>query len=53
MLSLCLANYALRHEGVWRSGCIDPLTRHWLGVSGQPHAPVALLPGEEPPVPIG
>jgi hypothetical protein len=23
-LSLCLTNYALRHEGVWRSGCIDP-----------------------------
>jgi hypothetical protein len=23
-LSLCLNNNALRHEGVWRSGCIDP-----------------------------
>jgi hypothetical protein len=23
-LSLCLTNYALRHEGVWGSGCIDP-----------------------------
>jgi hypothetical protein len=23
-LSLCLTNKALRHEGVWRSGCIDP-----------------------------
>jgi hypothetical protein len=22
-LSLCLTNAALRHEGVWRSGCID------------------------------
>jgi hypothetical protein len=22
-LSLCLTNYALRHEGVWGSGCID------------------------------
>jgi hypothetical protein len=23
-LSLCLTNWALRHEGVWGSGCIDP-----------------------------
>jgi hypothetical protein len=23
-LSLCLTNYALRREGVWGSGCIDP-----------------------------
>jgi hypothetical protein len=23
-LSLCLTNYALRHEGAWRSGCTDP-----------------------------
>jgi hypothetical protein len=23
-LSLCLTNYPLRHEGVWRSGCIHP-----------------------------
>jgi hypothetical protein len=23
-LSLCLTNYALRHEGVWGSGCINP-----------------------------
>jgi hypothetical protein len=23
-LSLCLTNQALRHEDVWRSGCIDP-----------------------------
>jgi hypothetical protein len=23
-LSLCLTNKALCHEGVWRSGCIDP-----------------------------
>jgi hypothetical protein len=23
-LSLCLANYALRHEGVWGNGCIHP-----------------------------
>jgi hypothetical protein len=23
-LSVCLTNYALRHEGVWESECIDP-----------------------------
>jgi hypothetical protein len=23
-LSLCLTNYALHHEGVWGSGCIEP-----------------------------
>jgi hypothetical protein len=23
-LSLCLTNYALDHEGIWGSGCIDP-----------------------------
>jgi hypothetical protein len=23
-LSLCLTNQALRHEGVWGSGCLDP-----------------------------
>jgi hypothetical protein len=23
-LSLCLTNKALRHEGAWGSGCIDP-----------------------------
>jgi hypothetical protein len=23
-LSLCFTNQALRHEGVWGSGCIDP-----------------------------
>jgi hypothetical protein len=23
-LSLCLTNYALRHEDVWGSGCIEP-----------------------------
>jgi hypothetical protein len=26
-LSLCLTNYALRHEDVWGSGCIDPCIR--------------------------
>jgi hypothetical protein len=24
LMSLCFTNYALRHEGVWGSGCIDP-----------------------------
>jgi hypothetical protein len=23
-LSLCLTNQAIRHEGVWGSGCMDP-----------------------------
>jgi hypothetical protein len=23
-VSLCFTNYALRHEGLWESGCIDP-----------------------------
>jgi hypothetical protein len=55
-LSLCLNNYALRHEGEWGSGCIDS---HFLnlntnyGVSGQLHAPNVLPRGKEPPVPIG
>jgi hypothetical protein len=31
-LSLCLANWALRHEYVWRSGCIDPRVLD-LGIS--------------------
>jgi hypothetical protein len=31
-LSLCLTNLALRHEGVWGSGCIDPHFRD-LGTS--------------------
>jgi hypothetical protein len=22
--SLCLTNYAICHEGIWRGGCIDP-----------------------------
>jgi hypothetical protein len=31
-LSLCLTNRALRHESVWRSGCIPPCCFH-LGTS--------------------
>jgi hypothetical protein len=32
-LSLCLSNQALRHGGVWGSGCIDPHFLHPLGKS--------------------
>jgi hypothetical protein len=56
-LSLCLTNWALRHEGVWGSGCIDP---HFLDLSTNLRWVVSstsrLLyppPGKEPPVPIG
>jgi hypothetical protein len=54
-MSLCLTNKALRHEGVWGNGCIDPRfldlgTGWWCG---QLHALVALPPGKEPSVPIG
>jgi hypothetical protein len=50
-LSLCLTNYALRHEDVWGSGYIDPL---FLDLStGQLHVPDALHSRKGPPVPIG
>jgi hypothetical protein len=54
--SLCLTNQALRHEGVRRSGCIDPqfldLGTSWRWVvSFMP--PAALSPGRVSPVPIG
>jgi hypothetical protein len=29
-LSLCLTNYAIHHQGLWGSGCIDP---HFLDLS--------------------
>jgi hypothetical protein len=49
-LSLCLTNWALRHEDVWGSGRIDPrildLGTSW---SGQLYAPAALPPGEISP----
>jgi hypothetical protein len=51
-----LTNKALRHEGVWGSGCVDPHfldLRHQLEVSDQLHTPVTLPPGKKPPVPIG
>jgi hypothetical protein len=38
-----MLNYALSHEGVWGSGCIDPrfldVVTSWRWVSGQFHAP--------------
>jgi hypothetical protein len=40
-LSLCLTNEALRHEGVLRSGCIDP---HCLDLG-----PCRFTPGERTP----
>jgi hypothetical protein len=43
-------NEALRHEGVWGSGCMDPRSLdfcNWSEVTGQLHAPAAL-----PPIPI-
>jgi hypothetical protein len=38
----------------WGSGCIAPPFLTWAldGVTGQLHAPAALPPGKEPPVPI-
>jgi hypothetical protein len=52
-LSMCFFfNWAPRHEGVLESGGIAPLIlwpRHLMKVSGQLHAPVALLPGKRAP----
>jgi hypothetical protein len=56
-LSLCLTNLALRHQGVWGSGCIDPLFldlgTSWRRVVSFTRLPLYPLPGIEPPVPIG
>jgi hypothetical protein len=54
-LFLRLTKQAIRHEDVSGNGCIDHvfLTWHWLEVRGQLNAPVALLPGKEPPVLVG
>jgi hypothetical protein len=51
-LSLCLTNQALRHEGVWGSGCIDPhffdLGTSWRWVVS--FTPLPLYPrGKSPP----
>jgi ligand-binding sensor domain-containing protein len=54
-LSLCLTNSALRHEPyggrIYRSTLSWP--RNQLEMCDQLHAPVALPPGKQPPVPIG
>jgi hypothetical protein len=39
--------------GEWMYRSTFSWTRHQLEVSGQLHAPAALSPGKEPPVPIG
>jgi hypothetical protein len=44
---MCLPKQALRHEGEWGSGCIDP---NFLDLGTSPDR---LTPGERPPVPIG
>jgi hypothetical protein len=50
--SLCLTNYALRREDVWRSGCIDPsildIGASWMRVAS--FTPRPLHPGEKTPV---
>jgi hypothetical protein len=54
--ALQCCNWASRHEGVLGYGGIAPLIlwpRHWIEVSGQLHAPAALLPGKEPPALFG
>jgi hypothetical protein len=52
-LSLCLTNYALRHEGVWGSGCIRPhidLGTSWRWSASRPGR---FTPGERaPPFPL-
>jgi hypothetical protein len=40
-MSLCLTNYALRHEGVWGSGCIDP---HFLNLGTSWRSVVSFTP---------
>jgi hypothetical protein len=49
-------NWAPRHKdvlGEWRYSSTHSLTSALDGGSGQLHAPAALPPGGEPPVPIG
>jgi hypothetical protein len=45
-LSLCLTNSALRHEDIWRSGCIDP---HFLTLALAGGEWSALRPGRFTP----
>jgi hypothetical protein len=55
-LSQYLTNQALRHEGVWGNGCIDPcflfLGTSWRRVVSSTR-PAALSQRKEPPAPIG
>jgi hypothetical protein len=50
-LSLCLTNYALRHEGVWESGVIAPpfLTSALVAGEWSASRPCRLTPGEIAP----
>jgi hypothetical protein len=48
-MSLCVINYALRHEDVWRSGYIDPdILDLSTSLNVELHAPATLPPGKEP-----
>jgi hypothetical protein len=49
--SPCLTNYALCHEGVWASGCIDPLflTSALVGGEWSASRPSCFTPGERAP----
>jgi hypothetical protein len=47
-MSLCLTNWALRHEGVWRNGCIDP---HFLDLGSSWKRVVTFTP--RPLYPLG
>jgi hypothetical protein len=46
-LSSCIANHAIRHEDVWRSGCTDP---SFLDLSANEELVVSSIP--PPPNPI-
>jgi hypothetical protein len=54
-LSLCLTNWALRHEEVWGSRCIDPifLTSALVRGAWSATCPCRFTLGERPPVHIG
>jgi hypothetical protein len=52
--SLRLTKYhAMKTYGWWRFSSTHSEPRHLMEVSGQLHAPAALLQRKEPPVPIG
>jgi hypothetical protein len=51
---LRLINQVLYHEDTWVSvGIAPPFLTSALHGSGQPYVPAALLPGKDPPAPIG